>query len=133
MEKLGYVYIMTNKHKTTLYIGVTNNLARRVNEHRNHLIKGSFSDKYNLEYCIYYEVFTRFDSAIRREKELKKWNRKKKEELINKKNPEWRELEVPHFAALLQEVPHFAALLEEVPHFAALLEEVPHFVALRSE
>ena len=92
MKDFGYIYIMTNKSKTVLYIGVTNNLVRRVYEHKNHLIKNSFSDKYNIEYCIYYEEFTCFDLAIKREKELKKWNRQKKEELINKKNQEWKEL-----------------------------------------
>ena len=92
MGNFGYVYIMTNRNKTVLYIGVTNNLVRRVYEHKNHLIKNSFSDKYNLEYCIYYEEFTCFDLAIKREKELKKWNRQKKEDLINEKNPEWKEL-----------------------------------------
>ena len=92
MNKIGYIYIMTNKNKTTLYIGVTNNLCRRVYEHRNHLIKNSFTDKYNLEYCIYYEELPYFDLAIQREKELKKWNRQKKEDLINKKNPEWKVL-----------------------------------------
>jgi len=104
MEKIGYVYIMTNKHKTVLYIGVTNNLVRRVSEHKNHLFKNSFTDRYNLEYCIYYEEFFYFDLAIKREKELKKWNRQKKENLINKKNPEWEEVvnekgfKIPHFA-----------------------------------
>jgi len=92
MDRTGYVYIMTNRHKTILYIGVTNDLIRRVHEHKKHLIKNSFTDRYNLEYCIYYEVFTYFDSAINREKELKKWNRRKKEELINNKNPDWKEL-----------------------------------------
>ena len=92
MLKSGYVYIMTNKNKTTLYVGVTNNLIRRVYEHKKHLIKGSFTDQYNLEYCVYYEEFTYFDLAINREKVLKKWNRQKKEDLINKKNPEWKEL-----------------------------------------
>jgi putative endonuclease len=92
MEKFGYVYIMTNKNKTVLYIGVTNNLIRRVSEHKNHLVKKSFSDRYNLEYCIYYEVFNYFILAIKREKELKKWNRQKKENLINKINPEWKEI-----------------------------------------
>jgi putative endonuclease len=92
MSKTGFVYIMTNKNKTTLYIGLTNNLCRRVHEHKKHLIKNSFTDKYNLEYCIYFEEFHSFDLAINREKELKKWNRQKKEELINKKNPEWKEL-----------------------------------------
>ena len=92
MGKCGFVYIMTNKHKTTLYVGVTNDLCRRVYEHKNHLIKKSFSNKYNLEYCIYYEVFPDIISAIAREKELKKWNRAKKEALINSKNPEWKTL-----------------------------------------
>jgi putative endonuclease len=92
MNHSGYIYIMTNKNRTTLYIGVTNDLCRRIYEHKNHLIKGSFTDKYNLEYCIYYEEFPYFDLAIKREKELKKWNRQKKENLINKKNPEWKVL-----------------------------------------
>jgi len=72
MDKYGYIYIMTNKNKTVLYIGVTNDLVRRVYEHKNHLIANSFSDRYNLEYCIYYEEFAYFDLAIKREKELKK-------------------------------------------------------------
>ena len=92
MEKIGYVYIMTNKHKTTLYIGITNDLTRRVYEHKKHLLKKSFTDRYNLEYCIYYEEYPYFDLAIVREKELKRWNRQKKENLINKLNPELREL-----------------------------------------
>ena len=92
MGRLGYVYIMTNKNKSVLYIGVTNNLVRRVYEHKNHLHKNSFSDRYNLEYCIYYEEFLYFELAIKREKELKKWNRQKKEALINTKNPKWEEL-----------------------------------------
>ncbi len=69
----SYIYIMTNNHKNVLYIGVTNDLIRRVYEHKNHEIKGSFTDKYNCENCVYYE----------------KWNRKKKEDLINIKNPNW--------------------------------------------
>ena len=114
MEKFGYVYIMTNKNKTVLYIGVTNDLVRRVYEHKNHLIKNSFSDKYNLEYCIYYEVFTYFDLAIKREKELKKWNRKKKEDLINKMNPEWKELVNEKWVIRnKQEIPHSTSLRSE--------------------
>ena len=89
---MGFVYIMTNKNRTTLYIGVTNDLCRRIYEHKNHVNKNSFTDKYNLEYCIYYEEFPNFTEAIQREKELKKWNRQKKEDLINKLNPEWEEL-----------------------------------------
>lgn len=96
MKKSGFVYIMTNKHRTTLYIGVTNDLCRRVYEHKNHLVKGSFTDRYNLEDCIYYEEFSDFNLAIQREKELKKWSRQKKEDLINKKNLDWKVLVSEH-------------------------------------
>src|SRR5690554_4027892 len=96
MKKSGFVYIMTNKNRTTLYIGVTNDLCRRIYEHKNHLMKGSFTDKYNLEFCIYYEEFPWFNLAIQREKELKKWNRQKKEDLINRKNPDWKVLVTEH-------------------------------------
>ena len=57
MNKSGFVYIMINKNRTTLYIGVSNDLCRRIYEHKNHFIKNSFTDKYNIEYCIYYEEF----------------------------------------------------------------------------
>lgn len=89
ISKSGYVYIMTNKNRTTLYIGVTSDVEKRVKEHANHIYKNSFTDKYNLEYCIYFESFMSIEEAINREKELKGWSRKKKEDLINKKNPEW--------------------------------------------
>ena len=92
MSNVGYIYIMTNKNRTTLYIGVTNDLCRRIHEHKNHLNKNSFTAKYNLEHCIYFEEFQQFQLAIQREKELKKWNRQKKEHLINQLNPEWKEL-----------------------------------------
>ncbi len=92
MNKSGFVYIMTNIARTTLYIGVTNDMCRRIYEHKNHFIKNSFTDRYNLEYCIYYEEFPYFNLAIAREKELKKWNRQKKENLIIKKNPDWKVL-----------------------------------------
>ncbi|MDR0582621.1 MAG: GIY-YIG nuclease family protein [Prevotellaceae bacterium] len=92
MQKGGYIYIMTNKYKTTLYIGVTNNLQRRVWEHRTHYNPRSFTTKYNLEYCIYYEYFTDITQAINRETQLKKWNRAKKETLINATNPAWEDL-----------------------------------------
>ena len=96
MSKCGYVYFMTNNDRVILYIGVTNDLCRRIYEHKNHLIKDSFTDKYNLEYCIYYEEFPNLSMAIKREKELKKWNREKKENLINKKNPDRKELVTEH-------------------------------------
>jgi putative endonuclease len=85
------VYIMTNINHTTLYTGVTNNLARRVLEHKNHIIKG-FSDKYNLEFLVFYEVTDDIRAAILKEKQIKGGSRKKKIELINKLNPEWRDL-----------------------------------------
>ena len=92
MNKGGYIYIMTNKNKTTLYIGVTGDLQQRVWEHRTHYNKDSFTDKYNLEYCIYYECFPAIGQAIERETEIKKWNRMKKEALIKGLNPDWNDL-----------------------------------------
>ena len=83
------VYLMTNKYKTVLYIGVTNNLQRRVYEHKNGLIDG-FTKTYNCKYLVYYEHFTRMDYAINREKQLKKWRRSKKDDLIKGFNSEWR-------------------------------------------
>ncbi len=86
-----YVYILANQNNTTLYIGVTNDLIRRVYEHKNHLVKG-FTDKYNISKLIYFEDTNDVYSAISREKQLKKWTRKKKEFLINKINPQWIDL-----------------------------------------
>lgn len=84
-----HVYIITNKNKTVLYIGVTKNLQRRVHEHQHSLIDG-FTKTYNCHYLVYYEHFTRMDYAINREKQLKKWRRSKKDHLINGFNPSWR-------------------------------------------
>ena len=90
--RFAYTYIMTNKSHTTLYTGCTNDLVRRVGEHKNHTFKGSFTDKYNCEYCVYYEEFTLYQSAIDRENKIKHMKRCEKIELIEKKNPEWKEL-----------------------------------------
>jgi len=90
-EKQYYVYIMTTKNNTTLYIGVTNDLVRRVHEHKNHLIYG-FSRRYNTERLAYYEVSEDINSAIAREKQIKGWLRKKKIALIESMNPEWHDL-----------------------------------------
>ena len=76
---------------TVLYIGVTNDLKRRIYEHKNKLIPG-FTNKYNLNKLIYFEHFENINDAIKREKQLKKWNRSWKEELINKKNLNWNDL-----------------------------------------
>ncbi len=82
-----WVYIMTNRHRNVLYIGVTNNLKRRVTEHENGLDNG-FSKKYNCQYLIYYEEFKSINLAIKREKELKGWRRSKKDDLITSINPQ---------------------------------------------
>ena len=84
-----YVYILTNKHKTVLYTGVTNNLASRLFQHQNNMDQFSLTYKYNTTFLIYYERFQFIQHAIVREKELKGWRRSKKIELINSFNPEW--------------------------------------------
>ena len=85
------VYILASKRNGTLYIGVTANLIKRVYEHKNHLVDG-FTKKYNIHNLVYYETTEDISSAIRREKQIKKWKRKWKIELIEKKNPNWRDL-----------------------------------------
>ncbi|MDF3078649.1 MAG: Excinuclease subunit domain protein [Sphingobacteriaceae bacterium] len=92
MGKGGCIYILTNKNRTTLYIGVTSDLRSRILEHRNRVYPRSFTAKYNLHECIYYETFFSIEEAINREKEVKKWRRDKKEALINAANPEWKDL-----------------------------------------
>lgn len=82
------VYIITNKNKTVLYTGVTNDLQRRIYEHENGLIPG-FSKKNNCHYLLYFEYFENIKEAIDREKQIKKYRREKKEKLINSVNSEW--------------------------------------------
>ena len=91
MLKQGFIYILTNKHKTTLYIGVTNDLKRRIAEHKLHINKG-FTDKYKTDNLVYFEICKDMTTAIHREKQLKKWHREWKEELINEFNPEWKDM-----------------------------------------
>jgi len=86
-----YIYILANKRNGTLYIGVTSNLVKRAYEHKNNIIDG-FTKKYNIHKLVYYEISDDIESAIRREKQLKKWNRKWKMNLIEKNNPEWKDL-----------------------------------------
>jgi len=88
--KQYFVYIMTN-YSRTLYIGVTNNLARRVQEHKSKKTKG-FTEKYNIDKLVYFEQTDNVVSAIEREKQLKKWRREKKIRLIEKSNPLWLDL-----------------------------------------
>jgi len=89
-EKLCYVYIMTNK-SGTLYVGMTNNIKKRIYEHKKKLIPG-FTKKYNISQLIYFETFDDIYSAIAREKTIKGWLRKKKIDLVNKINPDWKDL-----------------------------------------
>jgi len=85
------VYIMTNEHNTVIYSGVTNNLARRVYEHKNGL-GGIFTKKYNVNKLVYYEVGDNVHAALAREKQIKGGSRKKKIDLVNGINPEWKDL-----------------------------------------
>ncbi len=89
--KQYYVYILASKKNGTLYIGVTNNLLKRVYEHKNNLIEG-FTKKYSVHNLVYYEVYSNIYDAIAREKRMKKWKRKWKIELIEKSNPQWMDL-----------------------------------------
>ena len=86
-----YVYILSNIANTTLYIGMTNNLKRRLYEHKNKLVPG-FTEKYNVNKLVYYEKTTEVNAAIQREKNLKKWNREWKLDLIKKNNPSFKDL-----------------------------------------
>jgi putative endonuclease len=83
---------MTNKPKGTLYIGITNNLIRRVYEHKNDLIENSFTSRYSLHRLVYYEVYSYVWDAIRREKNVKKWKRNWKIRMIEEMNPNWDDL-----------------------------------------
>ena len=87
----SYIYIMSNKPNGTIYIGVTSNLRKRVYEHKNSLVD-SFTKKYNTKLLVYYEVYESIDEAIKREKQLKKWNRDWKIELIENFNDTWKDL-----------------------------------------
>ena len=86
-----YVYILASKKNGTLYIGVTNNLLKRVYEHRNDFVDG-FTQKYGVHNLVYYEVYSDICDAIIREKRMKKWKRQWKIELFEKSNPQWRDL-----------------------------------------
>lgn len=86
MHTESYVYLLTNKHHNVLYTGVTNDLIRRIYEHKNKLVKG-FTQKYNVDHLVYYEVCENIIVTIERKKQIKTWSRKKKNDLINTLNP----------------------------------------------
>ncbi len=91
MTRTYYVYLLTNWNNKVMYVGVTNNLKRRIYEHKNKLIKG-FTEKYNLNKLVFFEETQDVTSAIAREKEIKKWRREKKNQLVNRMNPNWKDL-----------------------------------------
>ena len=86
-----YVYLLTNWNNRVIYLGVTNNLERRLYEHKNKLVKG-FTEKYNVNKLVYFEETQDVTAAIAREKEIKKWRREKKNQLVNRMNPNWKDL-----------------------------------------
>ena len=86
------VYIMVNRHRTVLYVGVTSDLQKRISEHRAGVHPSSFTKKYNVDQLVYFELGKDIKSAIAREKQLKGWRRAKKVALIEAMNPEWNDL-----------------------------------------
>jgi putative endonuclease len=86
-----FVYFLTNRNNTVLYIGVTNDLVRRTFEHRQRAVAG-FTARYNIDKLVYYEATTDVHAAITREKQLKRWRRGKKNQLVDSVNPEWTDL-----------------------------------------
>ncbi len=86
-----YVYLLASKRNGTLYIGVTNDLVRRVYEHKNDIVEG-FTKKYGIHLLVYYEQYDNVESAIQRERQMKKWNRQWKIRRIERQNPDWRDL-----------------------------------------
>ena len=91
MKKTPVVYIITNKNNTVLYVGVTSDLKKRVWEHKKKLVDG-FTKKYNINKLVYFESCDSMEQAIEREKRIKKWNRQWKVEMIEDKNPNWKDL-----------------------------------------
>jgi putative endonuclease len=87
-----YVYILSNHTHTTLYVGVTRDLVRRVYEHRSEFDKDSFTAKYHVHQLVYYEATSDVTAAIEREKQIKGWNRKRKNCLVEQLNPTWKDL-----------------------------------------
>ena len=92
MQNSYYVYILANANGTVVYTGVTNDLVRRVYEHKSNFDKKSFTARYNVHNLVYYEETSDAYEAITREKQIKSWKRKKKNELISEFNPEWKDL-----------------------------------------
>lgn len=93
VNKGGYIYILTNTNNTVLYTGVTSDLGKRIKEHQTGKFSNSFTSRYNLVKLVYYEKFMSIDDAIYREKQIKAGSRKDKIDLIQRLNPDWKNLE----------------------------------------
>jgi putative endonuclease len=91
LDRHYYVYLLANWNNNVLYVGVTNDLERRIFEHKNKLVKG-FTEKYNVHKLVYFEETGDVNAALAREKEIKKWRREKKDALVSSVNPQWTEL-----------------------------------------
>ena len=87
-----YVYILSNTTNSTIYTGVTNNLVKRIYEHKNTLAPDSFTARYHIHKLVYYEATSDVTAAIEREKQIKSWNRKRKNQLVDGMNPRWEDL-----------------------------------------
>ncbi len=92
MERGGFAYITTTKRSTALYVGSTANLQTRIYQHKNKVYPNSYTARYNIDKLVYYECFTFIEEAISRERQIKSWRREKKVALIDKFNPEWKDL-----------------------------------------
>jgi putative endonuclease len=90
-ERIYYVYLLTNWNNKVMYVGITNDLERRIYEHKEKPVKG-FTEKYNVNKLVYYEQTSDIVIALNREKEIKKWRREKKNRLVDNTNPQWRDL-----------------------------------------
>ncbi|MCL2616301.1 MAG: GIY-YIG nuclease family protein [Defluviitaleaceae bacterium] len=88
----GYVYFMANKYNSVLYVGVTNNLERRIWEHKNGIDKSNFTYKYNCHKLVHCESYSDIKDAIARKKQVKRWNREWKNAVVEKDNPDWIDL-----------------------------------------
>ena len=111
--KFYFVYILASKRNGTIYIGVTSNLPKRIWEHKNNLVEG-FTKKYNVHNLVYFEQTENVNSALLREKQLKKWKREWKIELIEKDNPQWKDLyeKILDKYNLIVWIPAFAGMTE---------------------
>ncbi len=92
MKKESYVYILSNAGNSVLYVGITSDLTQRMQQHKSGFFKNSFTSKYRINKLVYYELFQDITDAIAREKQIKAGSRQKKIDLINSRNPEWKDI-----------------------------------------